>query len=143
MENVINHDFKNSLSSDFLKFQQPHIVHRQQYNESNLTELGACSIKRKDSGYSWRNFSFSIQKLRCLICLSKSLSPRETATELRISYQTLEAHLSALRWRLGFPSKKSMIAELRVADFGKIISSLPTDPYSLWKLIEEKVPKNT
>ena len=138
MENVINYDFRN-LSSDFSKLQQRCIVDIQQYKKSNLTESAIWRIKRKDSAYAWHDFQLTIQKLRCLICLSNCFSPRETADVLGISCQTLSAHLSELRYRFGFPSKKSMIAELRSSNFGQSIRTLPTDIHDLWKLIERNM----
>jgi DNA-binding CsgD family transcriptional regulator len=138
MENVINYDFKSSLSSDFSKLQQRCIIDIQQYQKSNLTESDIWHIKRKDSSYSWHDFQLTIQKLRCLICLSNCFSPRETADVLGISYQTLSAHLSELRYRFGFPSKKAMIAELRSSNFGQSIRILPTDIHRLSNLIKDK-----
>jgi DNA-binding CsgD family transcriptional regulator len=134
MENVI----KISPSSNFSRFQHPCVIGRQQYKEFNITESDLWRIKRKDSGYSCRDFPLTIQKLRCLICLSKGLSPRKTADVLGISYQTLTYHLIELRYRLGFPSKKAMIEKLQTSDFGKSISPLPIDLQLLWKLIKEE-----
>ena len=139
MENVVNHSFESNQSSNFSKIQQFYVADIQKYNEQNSTKSDAC-IKIKDSGYSFNSFPLTIQKLRCLICLSNGFSPKKTANVLNISYQTLNYHLVELRYRLGFPSKKLMIAELQISDFGKSISCLTTNIQLLWKLIKEKEP---
>ena len=121
MENVVNHSIESNQSSNFSKIQHYYVLGIQKYNESNFTESDAC-IKIKDSGYFWNNFKLTIQKLRCLICLSRGLSPKKSADVLGISYQTLTCHLISLRYRLGFPSKKAMIEKIQTSDFGKNIS---------------------
>lgn len=86
-----------------------------------LFDTGETSTKKASSGMAWRGQIFTIQKLRCLVCLAHGLTPRESAQKLSISYATMQAHVSSLRWKLRFNSNKEMIQILRESRFGKTL----------------------